>query len=366
VTQTQEPQGGSNRGGSGTGTELDRVELFDLFISYGRIDSKVFATKLHNRLQKLGYQVWFDQEDIPLGVDFQEQIDDGLGKSDNFVFIISPHSVNSSYCAKEIALALEYRKRIIPILHVEEISQATWHQRNPQGNTHQWLQYKAEGRHSSFVNMPREIGKINWIYGRETIDDFERVLINLQQLLQHHQGYVYSHTTLLHQALTWERHQRQDAYLLIGEVCQQAKAWLTQDFELEQPPCIPTDLHCEFIGESLKYSQNNQTQVYLAYGEQDGAIAEQIYRALLRQAWTIWTRTIDLNTSTGRQREIEQAIEGTDNLVCLLSPDALATPSFRQELAHGFKHNKRVILLQVKPLERQPSQSPTRKKTVRD
>jgi hypothetical protein len=38
--------------------------LCDAFISYGRADSKSFATKLHARLVEEGLKVWFDQNDI--------------------------------------------------------------------------------------------------------------------------------------------------------------------------------------------------------------------------------------------------------------------------------------------------------------
>ena len=75
-------------------------KFFDAFISYGRADSKAFATKLHTKLLEQGLNIWFDQNDIPLGVDFQNQIDDGIEKAHNFLFIIAPHSINSVYdCA---------------------------------------------------------------------------------------------------------------------------------------------------------------------------------------------------------------------------------------------------------------------------
>ncbi|NER26658.1 MAG: TIR domain-containing protein [Symploca sp. SIO1C4] len=38
--------------------------LFDAFISYGRADSKAFATKLHSRLLKAGLKIWFDQDSV--------------------------------------------------------------------------------------------------------------------------------------------------------------------------------------------------------------------------------------------------------------------------------------------------------------
>ena len=50
----------------------------DVFISYGRRDSLEFAARLNRRLVDRGLTVWFDYDDIPLGVDYQKQIDDGI------------------------------------------------------------------------------------------------------------------------------------------------------------------------------------------------------------------------------------------------------------------------------------------------
>ena len=154
----------------------------DAFISYGRADSKGFATRLHEHLLKAGLKVWFDQNDIPLGVDFQNQIDDGIEKADNFLFIIAPHSIHSPYCRKEIDLAVQRNKRIIPLLHVEQINQEIWQQRNPGRDLSEWEAYQTKGLHSSFSNMPPVIGKINWVYFREGIDDFETSLAGLLDL----------------------------------------------------------------------------------------------------------------------------------------------------------------------------------------
>ncbi|HEY9666283.1 MAG TPA: toll/interleukin-1 receptor domain-containing protein, partial [Coleofasciculaceae cyanobacterium] len=210
----------------------------DAFISYGRADSKAFATKLHGRLLKEGFKVWFDQNDIPLGVDFQNQIDDGIEKAHNFLFLIAPHSVNSPYCRKEIELALKRNKRIIPLLHVEQITQETWQQRFPKGTPEEWEVYKQKGFHSSFPNMHPAIGKINWVYFREGIDDFEIAFSGLMNLLKSHTDYVEKHTQFLAKALEWERHQKQTNCLLIGEERQQAEKWLKIRFKNEQPPCI--------------------------------------------------------------------------------------------------------------------------------
>ena len=213
-------------------------ELQDAFVSYGRADSKAFATRLHQRLVEQGLKVWFDQNDIPLGVDFQDQIDAGIEKSDNFLFIIAPHSINSIYCGKEIDLALRRNKRVIPLLHVEQITQEVWAQRFPDRSLAQWEEYQSQGLHSSFPNMHPAIGKINWVYFREGIDDFEKSFAGLLSLLDRHKEYVHSHTQILAEALEWERQQKQPRYLLDGKQRQQAEAWLKLRFKDEQPPCF--------------------------------------------------------------------------------------------------------------------------------
>jgi len=219
--------------------------FFDVFISYGRADSKALAIKLNQRLAAEGLNVWFDQEDIPLAVDYQEQINDGIERTHNFIFIIAPHSVNSPYCLKEINLAIKYNKRIIPLLHVEQISQETWRQRNPDKTEADWQEYQAEGRDSSFPNMHPVISKINWIYFREEIDDFESSFAGLIGAIHQHKNYVEKHSIFLVKALNWSRNHKQTNYLLIGEERQAAEKWLKHRFTEEQPPCLPTDLHCE-------------------------------------------------------------------------------------------------------------------------
>ena len=321
--------------------------FFEAFISYGRTDSKAFAIQLNNRLIKQGLNVWFDQDDIPLAVDFQEQINDGIEKADNFIFIIAPHSVNSPYCRKEIELALKRNKRIIPLLHVEEIDRETWQQRHPNGTTADWEADQAKGLHSSYPNMHPAIAKINWVYFREGIEDFEASLAGLLETFKRHQKYVRQHTYFLAKALEWERHQKQTRYLLIGEERKEAQVWLKKRFKDEQPPCEPTDLHCEFICESIKNANNLMTQVFLSHAEVDKAVTEKIRQTLMRESITVWTSQTDIKTGTQFQEEINRGIEAADNLVYLISPDLLQSQYCQQELDYALAHKKRIIPLLI-------------------
>ncbi|MGF1536296.1 MAG: TIR domain-containing protein [Elainellaceae cyanobacterium] len=318
------------------------MDFTDVFISYGRADSKAFAAKLEQYLLAAGLRVWVDFNDIPSGVDYQKQIDAGIDRADNFIFVISPHSVNSVYCLKEIEHALKRNKRIVPLLHVEAITRETWNQRHPEGTAAEWEAYQAAGKHSSHGNLHPDISKINWVCFRDGLDDFEQACQNLLHALDRHKDYIRQHTVLLVHALTWAKNQRQTRYLLVAEAREQAEAWLLQRFK-EQAPCTPTDLHCEFIAESIKNANNLLTQVFVAHAEQDVEVMETIRRSLWRQGFTVWTRQTDIQTGEDFQSAVDRGIEQADNVVCLLSPAALQSANCQRELNYALAFHKRVI-----------------------
>lgn len=325
--------------------------LQDVFISYGRADSKHFAAKLHRHLVAQGLEVWFDFEDIPLGVDYQKQIDDGIEKADNFLFVIAPHSVNSPYCRLEVELALKRQKRIIPLLHVEQIDRDTWQQRNPNGTDEQWEAYRAAGKHSSFTNMHPIIGKINWVYFREGIDDFDAGFAGLLEIFDRDKTYVHKHTVLLTQALEWEANQKRSHYLLAQAERQQAETWLQTQFSDRQPPCEPTVLHCEFITESIKAANRGMTDVFLSHATEDKAFTEAIRQTLMRQGLTVWTNYTDLTTGEEFLTAINQGIENADNLILILSPDAISSRYCQAEIEYALSLNKRIIPLLLQPVD---------------
>ncbi|WP_204151648.1 TIR domain-containing protein [Leptolyngbya sp. CCY15150] len=328
----------------------------DIFISYGRRDSLEFASRLNRQLIDRGFTVWFDYDDIPLGVDYQKQIDDGIERADNVLFIISPHSINSPYCGLELELALKRHKRIIPLLHVERISYETWKERNPGGTEQEWDEYQAKGLHDHFQNMHPILRKINWIYAREGQDNFEAALAGLLDICDRHKDYVHQHTLLLDKALEWERHQKRSPYLLIGEERLQAEDWLNVRFKDSQPPCLPTPLHCEFITESRKNAENLMTDVFFAYADEDRGAAGQIRNSLWREGFTVWMNTTDIQAGREFQQVIDSGIEEADNVVYLLSLDSVRSPYCQHELDYALSLNKRIIplLAEAVPLEQIP------------
>jgi len=157
-------------------------------------------------------------------------------------------------------------------------------------------------------------------------------------------------------ALEWQHRQKQSRYLLIGEARQQAETWLKMRFQDSQPPCLPTDLHCEFITESKKNAHNLMAQVFLAYAEENRDSAEQIRKLLRRQGFTVWISAADIPAGANFQTIIEEGIEEADNIVYLMSPAAIRSPFCQHEIEYALRLRKRVIpiLIEAIALEQIP------------
>jgi len=97
-----------------------------IFISYGRDEYAALATQLKADLEARNHEVWFDQEKLKEGGDWEHYIDDGLNwvssdpETGRILFIMTPHSVRrpDGYCLNEIAKALSKCVPIIPIMLV--------------------------------------------------------------------------------------------------------------------------------------------------------------------------------------------------------------------------------------------------------
>lgn len=298
----------------------------DVFISYSRRNLD-FAFKLHKSLVDKQFDVWFDQVSIPLGVDYQNQIDDGIEKAHNFVFIISPHSINSPYCLKEVERAVLRKKRIIPILY-EELSQA------------------------DFEVMHPIISKINWIYFRENQEDYDQSFAGLEQLLHKHENYIKYGTALLLKAINWEQNQRKVNYLLMGNDRLKAEAWMLKEFVNEQAPIVPTDLHCEYIAQSKKYINDYQTEAYLSFSVADKEISSSVGNALMAKGLTTWNRLTDTPAGENQDDAAKEGIEDADNFIYFISEKSILDEQCIADLDYAISLNKRIVPLLIEKINK--------------
>ncbi|MEM1136205.1 MAG: toll/interleukin-1 receptor domain-containing protein, partial [Bacteroidota bacterium] len=205
----------------------------DIFISYGRGNinspgSKDLSLKLHKILEEKGFDVWLDHQDIPHAVDFQKEINEGIKNADSFIFIISPHAVASLYCMREIELAVELNKRIIPILHVLPDSELLEDALHP------------------------EIKKLNWVYFSEEAD-FDNALSQLEAALLTDQDYIANHTSYTSKAVNWRENTRSTDHLLRGVALRDAERWFEEAKANTKNPA-PSKLQEEYIKKSRKNS----------------------------------------------------------------------------------------------------------------
>ena len=105
-----------------------------IFICYRREDSQYQADRLHERLKPLveqaGHEVFIDIDNIPLGVDFMNHIQDMIARCDVLLVLIGPNwlevrdpvtserrlDMPTDFVRHEIAAALKMNIRVIPLL----------------------------------------------------------------------------------------------------------------------------------------------------------------------------------------------------------------------------------------------------------
>jgi len=193
-----------------------------IFISYSRKD-RDFAKKVVQELEKKDFDTWIDWHDIPKGEDWEQEIYRGIEEADAFIFLISPDSVVSEMCNKEIAHAVENNKRILPIVIRD-----------------------ADKKNFFFENAKVEISKRNWIFCRykkeqsDTIimlDDFERATEEIQTTIHTDYEWLKYHTRLQVKALEWDRH-KDNSRLLRGKELRDAESRLAESYLDPQPTIL--------------------------------------------------------------------------------------------------------------------------------
>jgi TolB-like protein/Tfp pilus assembly protein PilF len=88
--------------------------MADIFISYSRKDS-VQALSLVERLRANGLDVWIDQHGIEASTSWSKEIANALKECHTMVLLLSPMAVASANVAKELSVAAQLKKRIVPI-----------------------------------------------------------------------------------------------------------------------------------------------------------------------------------------------------------------------------------------------------------
>src|ERR1017187_5579178 len=88
--------------------------MSDIFISYSPQDAEQALT-LTEKLRTEGIDVWIDRRDGDRGIQRGAEIVEHIDACSTFVLLISIDSVESDEVLKELSIAFDQNKRIIPV-----------------------------------------------------------------------------------------------------------------------------------------------------------------------------------------------------------------------------------------------------------
>lgn len=229
---------GSVPSAGGPGSAPARPGKAKVFISYSHEDAE-FAERLRRSLEERPVTVALDKA-MRAGVEFPPELGRIISESDAVLFVISPDSVRSDWCRKELKQAVKQKKKILPILCRKGYDDAT---------------------------LPDPIRNIQWAlfdqggWGDDAVDalvESVRTDFDLMRL----------HTRLLVAAENWDSGGRPSSALLRGEGLQEALQWLPlANSDLSRLPNA-TPLQIEYI----LASQRARTRGNYVLGSVSGAI----------------------------------------------------------------------------------------------
>lgn len=88
--------------------------MYDFFISYKRLDLS-YARQIKEMLEHEGFSIYLDVERLLPSVEFRSELAEKIRQSRNFLFLISPDSLESMPCREELRCAISYNKWIIAV-----------------------------------------------------------------------------------------------------------------------------------------------------------------------------------------------------------------------------------------------------------
>jgi uncharacterized protein YjbI with pentapeptide repeats len=102
------------------------IHFYSCFISYSTKDQQ-FANRLYADLQIEGIRCWFAPEDLKIGENFRQRIDESIRLHDKLLLILSEQSIASPWVEDEVAAALEREhKENRLVLFPISIDDAVW------------------------------------------------------------------------------------------------------------------------------------------------------------------------------------------------------------------------------------------------
>ncbi|MFN2215551.1 MAG: toll/interleukin-1 receptor domain-containing protein [Anaerolineales bacterium] len=221
--------------------------MSDVFISYSRKDTE-FVHELLELIEARNREAWIDLTGIEYSVKWWDEICTGIDGANSFVLIISPNSMNSVFCHREIQYAMVQKKRIIPFLikPMDEQEMLNAWQNNPE--------------FKNFEQMAKDnwdtIQSIQWIdYSK--IGQMDKAVDVLLETVDTDPERTHMHTRLLLRMRGWELGGRNPSSILRGDELRRYEEWLEESNQSENPP-KPTTEQEYYIQESRRFEDEQE------------------------------------------------------------------------------------------------------------
>ncbi|RKZ75140.1 MAG: type IV secretion protein Rhs, partial [Candidatus Parabeggiatoa sp. nov. 1] len=288
--------------------------MTDIFICYDAQD-KAIRNQVVQSLSRYAKTCWTYESDIQTGADYERAIEQGIENADNLFYFISPHAVASEYCRRELAHALQYNKRVVPLLIAPTPASAF-----PEAL--QGLQYV------DFTNNTCQA-------------DYDSNIDDILNILRRDHDYFELHKNLLARAIKWETENHKLAFLLRGHNLDNAQTWLRLNDKREQYPPLP--LHQQLITASEAAKGQLGTDVFLSYSRTDADFARFLNTTLQEAGKNTWFDQESISTGVDFEKEIFKGIDSADNFVFVISPNAVESEYCEREVNYAADNCKRFI-----------------------
>ncbi|RKZ90246.1 MAG: hypothetical protein DRR19_10605 [Candidatus Parabeggiatoa sp. nov. 1] len=288
--------------------------MTDIFICYD-VQDKDIRNSVIQSLSRYAKTTWIHDRDIQKGADYGRAIEIGIENADNFFFFISTHSVVSEYCQRELDHALQYNKRVVPLLIAPTPESA----------------------------IPEVVRGLQYIdFTDNTCQaDYDSDIDDILNILRHDREYYEQHKVLLARSLKWTAEDRKPSFLLRGHNLENAQTWLRLNEGRALHP--PLALHITLITASEAAKGQLGTDVFISYSRTDGDFARELNTALQQAGKTTWFDQESISTGVDFEKEIFKGIDGSDNFLFVLSPDAVASEYCEREVNYAAENSKRFI-----------------------
>jgi tetratricopeptide (TPR) repeat protein len=260
-------------GGVAAADPGEAVPRTKLFISYSRKDM-AFVDRLEAALKERGFEPLVDRAEIYAFEDWWKRIEALIGRGDTVIFVLTPDSVASEICAREVAHAASLNKRFAPIVlrRVED------------------------------KQVPEALSRLNFIF----FDDEARFNESMQRLceaLATDIAWIRKHTDYGEAARLWAAG-RASGLLLRSPALEEAERWIAA-----RPPNAPapTEDTQAFIAESRRGATRRRNIL-------TSSLATGLVVALALAGLAYWQRGIAIAQRQYAEQALDASIRTSNSL----------------------------------------------------